>query len=165
MLVARRQTISLGRLFSSSLKITTLANSHGPHDPAHMSPQRHPNRPLSPHLTIYQPQLTWLMSIGHRVTGAALSTGLYAFGAWYAMVQPGAITEAMSSGLYEMLPLWLIGTGKFALSSTFFYHTYNGIRHLVWDAGRALTLKAVYAGGWAVNIASLFSALLTTLLF
>lgn len=157
--------LPLGRLFSSSLKITTLANSHGPHDPAHVSPKRHPNRPLSPHLTIYQPQLTWLMSIGHRVSGAALSTGIYAFGAWYTIVQPGVITESLTSGLYDLVPIWMILASKFALSTTFFYHTFNGVRHLVWDAGRALTLKAVYAGGWAVNIASIFTAIVTTIMF
>ena len=32
-------------------------------------------RPISPHFTIYQPQLTWYMSIAHRITGAALAVG------------------------------------------------------------------------------------------
>lgn len=41
------------------------------------APPKLPFRPISPHLSIYQPQLTWLMSIGHRITGAYLSTGKF----------------------------------------------------------------------------------------
>ncbi|MFL2812991.1 MAG: succinate dehydrogenase, cytochrome b556 subunit [Paracoccaceae bacterium] len=34
------------------------------------------NRPLSPHLTIYRPQLNSVLSILHRITGIALSITL-----------------------------------------------------------------------------------------
>jgi hypothetical protein len=34
-------------------------------------------RPTSPHLSIYQPQLTWYMSSAHRITGVALGGGMY----------------------------------------------------------------------------------------
>jgi succinate dehydrogenase / fumarate reductase cytochrome b subunit len=37
------------------------------------------NRPLSPHLQIYKPMLTMMMSIVHRITGAALYFGTMAF--------------------------------------------------------------------------------------
>lgn len=33
-------------------------------------------RPNSPHLTIYQPQLTWISSIANRMTGVGLSVGM-----------------------------------------------------------------------------------------
>ena len=34
-------------------------------------------RPLSPHLQIYRPMLTMMMSIAHRITGAALYAGAW----------------------------------------------------------------------------------------
>ena len=42
-------------------------------------------RPLSPHLQIYRPMLTMMMSIAHRITGAGLYFGTRAFG----LVVPG----------------------------------------------------------------------------
>ncbi len=89
------------------------------------------NRPLSPHLTIYEPQLTWLMSIGHRVTGAALSTGIYAFGLYYALVDPVSITASAANWIAHDAPLALVVAGKYVLAAPFVYHTLNGIRHLV----------------------------------
>ena len=34
-------------------------------------------RPIAPHLSIYQPQLTWYLSALHRITGAGVAAGLY----------------------------------------------------------------------------------------
>lgn len=118
-------------------------------------------RPLSPHLTIYQPQLTWVMSIGHRVTGAGVAVLIYGFGAYYAVVQPGAITETVREAV-AVLPGAVVATGKFLLAAPFFFHTFNGVRHLVWDSGRALSLRATYLGGWAVNAASIAAAAAVT---
>lgn len=33
-------------------------------------------RPLSPHFTIYQPQITWIGSILHRITGSGIAAGI-----------------------------------------------------------------------------------------
>lgn len=90
-------------------------------------------RPLSPHLTIYEPQLTWLMSIGHRITGAGLSAGIYAFGIYYALVAPeaGQFTSQLASWLAHDCPTGLVYLGKYTLAAPFIYHTLNGIRHLV----------------------------------
>lgn len=88
-------------------------------------------RPLSPHLTIYEPQLTWLMSIGHRVTGAGLSAAIYAFGIYYAVAAPEAVTETMASWLANDCPGPVMMAGKYCLAAPFVYHTLNGIRHLV----------------------------------
>lgn len=100
-------------------------------------------RPLSPHLTIYRPQLTWIMSIGHRFTGASLALGLYLFGLARACdVSP---------------PPWLLRWGKLGLTAPFWFHYFNGVRHLVWDTGRMLNLGEVYSTGWAVNGATLLA--------
>lgn len=90
-------------------------------------------RPLSPHLTIYEPQLTALMSIGHRMTGAALSAGIYAFGVYYTLASPasGQLTPAVAEFIAHSCPTVLVYAGKYILAAPFVYHTLNGIRHLV----------------------------------
>jgi len=103
------------------------------------------------------------MSIGHRVTGAGLATLIYGFGIYYAVAQPGIIIPAMAATVSE-LPTALTATAKFILAVPFFFHTYNGIRHLVWDTGRALTLRATYIGGWLVNIGSVVSGAIVSIL-
>lgn len=119
---------------------------------------RKARRPLSPHITIYQPQLTWLMSIGHRVTGASLATALYAFGLYYGLASPGVVTEQLAE-VVANAPGVLVGLGKMSLAWPFWYHTLNGVRHLVWDVGRGLSLKATYASGWAVNVLSVVATI------
>lgn len=129
---------------------------HGASPTVQAAEQRQ-RRPLSPHLSIYQAQLTWIMSIGHRVSGAGLASLLYGFGLYYGIAQPGAITEAAALTLADV-PGAVVATGKFVLALPFWYHLANGIRHLVWDAGRALSLRATYVGGWAVNAFALVAA-------
>jgi succinate dehydrogenase (ubiquinone) cytochrome b560 subunit len=51
---------------------------------------------------------------------------------------------------------------KFTVAFPFTYHAFNGVRHLVWDTGRALTLKGVYTTGYLVLGASTLSALALT---
>ena len=113
-------------------------------------------RPLSPHMTIYQPQLTWLMSIGHRVTGAGLAAVIYAW-ALTVSVTPAGLTEKTRLLLAERVPKPLFEAGRVLLAFPFTFHLWNGVRHLVWDTGRALTLRGVYGSGWAVNVASVAS--------
>ncbi|CAG8777115.1 13965_t:CDS:2, partial [Dentiscutata erythropus] len=109
-------------------------------------------RPLSPHLTIYQPQITWYMSGFHRVTGGVLATALYGGAIVYAIQGPlglGLNTDSLVAEI-ATLPTSLKLAGKFAFAFPFTYHTFNGIRHLIWDTGSALTLKGVYATGYTV---------------
>lgn len=122
------------------------------------------NRPMSPHMTIYQPQLTWLMSIGHRVTGAGLASAIYGFGlVSSANFYPGSLTLKLCELVAEM-PVEIVLAGKFVLTAPFMFHLFNGMRHLVWDSGRALSLRGVYTSGWIVNIATLISSLGITFL-
>lgn len=144
--------------------ITTLSPGHHSHSTPTISKEKQ-ERPMSPHLTIYQPQLTWLMSIGHRVTGTGIAGVVYGF---------GMTSSLTSSSQYEltnkicemigMMPLWMVLMGKFVLAVPFMYHLLNGIRHLIWDTGRALTLKGVYVTGWIVNAITLISATILTII-
>ena len=101
-------------------------------------------RPLSPHLQIYRPQMTSMMSIGHRATGMVLSTGTLVVAAWLIALALGAEEFAVMSALLAH-PL-----GQFVLfgySVVLIYHALNGIRHLGWDIGRGLTIPEIYRNG------------------
>lgn len=108
-------------------------------------------QPLSPHLGIYRWQLTSVMSILHRATGIALAVGAILLVAWIGAASdgPGSFA-AMQWFLGSPLGLILL----FGWTVALFYHLCNGIRHLVWDTGRGLELKSVYASGYAVLIAT-----------
>jgi succinate dehydrogenase / fumarate reductase cytochrome b subunit len=105
------------------------------------------DRPLSPHLQIHRWQLTMVLSITHRATGIVLSAGIPLLLYWIWSLTGG------SERYYQAQALFGSGLGRLVLlgvSFSLFYHLCNGIRHLVWDIGRGLDLKSVYAGGWAV---------------
>lgn len=109
-------------------------------------------RPVSPHLSIYQIQLTSCLSIVHRITGAAISGGVYAFALAY-LASPALglhLESATIATAFGALPIAVkIGIkGMFALPFT--YHSWNGVRHLMWDTGKALDIKGVYRSGYVV---------------
>ncbi|WVR06928.1 succinate dehydrogenase, cytochrome b556 subunit [Kwoniella sp. DSM 27419] len=117
------------------------------------------HRPSSPHFTIYQPQLTWYLSIMNRVTGVALSGPLYLAAMAYLLhpVIP-AIDSAHLISLVQDLPTWLKGGIKLVFAVPFTFHSFNGLRHLGWDVGKALTIKGVYTTGYAVLAATAVSS-------
>ncbi len=105
------------------------------------------NRPLSPHLQVYRPQLTSVLSITHRATGVALALGLLLLVYWLFALAAGP--ESFSNAR-ELLGSWIGRIVLLGFSFALFYHLCNGIRHLFWDAGLGLELKSAYASGWAV---------------
>lgn len=119
------------------------------------------NRPVSPHLGIYQPQITWYLSILNRITGCALSGGFYVYGALYA-IAPALGWHLESSVLaagFAAWPLVLQLAAKFTIGWTFSFHTFNGLRHLIWDTTNMMTNKAVNNSGWFVVGLTTLSAL------
>jgi succinate dehydrogenase / fumarate reductase, cytochrome b subunit len=114
-------------------------------------------RPLSPHLQVYRPQLTSVLSILHRATGIALSVGALYLATWvmYAASSPKAY--ALFQGFNAS---W---AGRFVVGGwlfSAFYHLGNGIRHLFWDAGYGFELKDAYRSGWIVVAVSLVATVL-----
>lgn len=104
-------------------------------------------RPLSPHLQVYRWQITMTMSILHRATGVALAAGAFLFAWWLVAAAMGpeayaTFVECMRS------PLGLLAL--FGFSFALVYHTFNGIRHLLWDIGYGYEIPKFYATGWAV---------------
>jgi succinate dehydrogenase / fumarate reductase cytochrome b subunit len=88
-----------------------------------------------------------MMSIAHRASGIALTTGTILLAAWLVALALGAESYAMPAGLLAH-PL-----GQFVLfgySAALIYHGLNGIRHLAWDLGHGLTIPEVYRNGHIV---------------
>ncbi|KAI8992006.1 succinate dehydrogenase cytochrome b560 subunit [Mycotypha africana] len=109
-------------------------------------------RPVSPHLQIYQPQLTWYMSGAHRVTGAALG-GLFYLSAMAYVAAPAfgvTIDTASIISSVAAAPFAAKFAAKTIVGFPFVFHCLNGIRHLVWDATKMLDIKDVYRSGYAV---------------
>lgn len=105
------------------------------------------SRPLSPHLQVYKPQLTSVLSISHRITGLALSVGTLLLVAWIAATAKGPDTFALVSGFMRNPIGFLL---LFGWSVALFYHLANGIRHLFWDAGYGFEIHTAYRSGWFV---------------
>ena len=104
-------------------------------------------RPLSPHLQIYRPQLTSVLSISHRASGIALVLGTLMLAYWLLAAASGA--EAYSSA-QQLLGSWPGRILLLGFSFSLFFHLCNGIRHLFWDVGLGFELKTAYASGKAV---------------
>lgn len=116
-------------------------------------------RPLSPFMIgpYYKPQLTSMLSITHRATGVFLTLGTLVLVYWLVAVATGPEAYAHAQIIVgSMLGQLLLFLWTWAL----FYHLCNGIRHLYWDAGRGLTLDAVYKSGKLTVAASVVLTLL-----
>lgn len=115
------------------------------------------NRPLSPHITIYSWSLPMAMSICHRGTGVALSAGVSLFGL-SALVLPGNFESYLELVKSLCLGPALIHTAKFALVFPLMYHTWNGIRHLMWDLGKGLKIPQLYQSGVLVLVLTVLTS-------
>lgn len=107
------------------------------------------NRPLSPHLSIYKPQITSVLSITHRLTGVALYAGVFVL-AWGIIMGVYSQCNCIFALLTTPVGLVSVAGWSFAL----FYHLCNGIRHLFWDMGKGFELETVTASGIAVVVVS-----------
>lgn len=105
------------------------------------------NRPVSPHLQIYQPQLTAILSGLHRISGVALSVGVYGVGAAFGF---GLVDSASLIDFYTQLPAIAKWSLKTLAALPFSFHAWNGIRHLIWDAGYLVNITGVYKTGYTV---------------
>jgi succinate dehydrogenase (ubiquinone) cytochrome b560 subunit len=118
-------------------------------------------RPVSPHLTIYQPQIPWILSGLNRITGVTVSGGFYVFGIAY-LVAPllgWHLDSASMAAAFGSLPVAAKVLAKFAVAMPFTFHSINGVRHLVWDMGKNFKNKSIVATGWTVVGLSVASSL------
>jgi succinate dehydrogenase cytochrome b subunit len=115
-------------------------------------------RPLSPNIQIYRPQLTSVLSIGNRITGVALSA--YAVGLVIWLVAAATGPDAYAA-VDKFIGSWVGRIMLFGGTFCLFFHFCGGIRHLAWDAGYGFSLRAIYLSGWAVVAASMALTALT----
>ena len=119
------------------------------------------NRPLSPHLQIYRLPLTAKLSILFRITGVGMTLGavlvVWRFAA-------GAISPEASATADAVLTSWLGNLVLLGSLWALMFHACNGVRHLVWDTGRALDLETAEKANYVVIGGSVVLTLLFVLL-
>jgi len=115
-------------------------------------------RPLSPHLTVYKPQITSVLSILNRIFGCfmAISTPVLVY--WLMTIAAGP--EAYTS-LQQCFSHWFAKLFLAAWAFAFFYHMSNGIRHLFWDVGKGYELETLNKSGYAVLASALILTVIT----
>ena len=119
------------------------------------------NRPLSPHLSIYRPQMTTITSILVRITGNALIVAALLIIWWFVAAATGPAAFARADGV---ITSWF---GKLVLLGSvlaLWYHLLGGIRHLIWNTGRMLDVKASEQFGLFMLVGSVVLTLLTVLI-
>ncbi|NKB76217.1 MAG: succinate dehydrogenase, cytochrome b556 subunit [Gammaproteobacteria bacterium] len=118
-------------------------------------------RPLSPHLQVYRPQLTSVLSILHRVTGVIIALSAILIGWWLWSVAGSEEQFSIAHGFFNSVfgtILLIIWTG------CTFYHLCNGVRHLFWDIGVGFEISQAYRSGKLVVAASAILTLLAWLI-
>ncbi|KAF2851857.1 succinate dehydrogenase cytochrome-like protein b560 subunit [Plenodomus tracheiphilus IPT5] len=123
-------------------------------------------RPVSPHLSIYKPQITWYGSALNRVTAITLSGSLYLFGFAY-LAAPYTGWHLETASMVAAVAAWPLAVKmgvKAFFAFPFFYHVLNGFRHLLWDVGVGFKNTTVARTGWGVVGATVVGALYYTFL-
>ena len=116
------------------------------------------NRPLSPHLEIYRPQISMVLSISHRITGVGLGLGAVLLAYWLASAAYGPDAFATAQAF---MGSWFGRLILFGFTFALFYHLCNGIRHLLWDMGWGFDLPTFRTTGLAVLAASVVLTMVT----
>jgi succinate dehydrogenase / fumarate reductase, cytochrome b subunit len=109
-------------------------------------------RPLSPHLQIYRPMLTMMMSIAHRISGAANAVGFLLLTWWLVAIAAGPEAYAMVSQFFGSIAGQTL---LFLFSWALIHHMLGGIRHLIWDTGHGLGRTSIEVFAWATIIGSI----------
>ena len=118
------------------------------------------NRPLSPHLSIYRPQITSLTSILTRITGNALIVAALMVVWWLLAASTGPEYFAYADGFVRswfgdivmLLSVWAL-----------WYHSLAGVRHLIWDNAKMLEVDQAETLGWIVVIGSVVLTVFTVI--
>jgi succinate dehydrogenase / fumarate reductase, cytochrome b subunit len=117
------------------------------------------SRPLSPHLQIYKPMLTMMMSIMHRITGVGLYFGIILLVWW---LTAASISDSYFDFVQGFFGHWFGRLVLFGFSWALIHHVLGGLRHFLWDTGRGYDLKVVE---WLARANLAGSIVLTLLLW
>jgi succinate dehydrogenase cytochrome b556 subunit len=107
-------------------------------------------RPLSPHLTVYKPQLTSLLSIFHRVAGSLLGFILIIFFLvlnLHVVFSGSSFQYCFYFDFFSVIPVLFV---SYFFLGVIFYHVTNGVRHLSWDLALGLDIKNLNTTGLIV---------------
>ncbi|WP_439109576.1 succinate dehydrogenase, cytochrome b556 subunit [Lentibacter sp.] len=118
-------------------------------------------RPLSPHLSIYRPQLTSITSILTRITGNALIISALLVVWWLLAAATGPAYYAIAN---SVLTSWF---GDIVMSLSVlgvWYHYLAGLRHLYFDAGHGLDIETAEKLGWGCLIGSVVLTVITLII-
>ena len=118
------------------------------------------NRPLSPHLSIYRPQLTSMTSILTRITGNAMLLSALLIVWWFLAAASGPEYFAIVNGF---LTSWFGDLIMFFSVAGIWYHTLAGIRHLIWDSGRMLDVDKSETFGQAMVLIAVLLTIFTVI--
>jgi succinate dehydrogenase cytochrome b subunit len=110
------------------------------------------SRPLSPHLTIWRPTITYLMSGLHRITGFALYFGMPLLAWWLLAAASGPGAFDIANAFFGS---WLGRLILFGYTWTLIHHMLGGVRHLIWDTGWGLDVPTASRLGWATIVGSI----------
>ncbi|HRA95017.1 MAG TPA: succinate dehydrogenase, cytochrome b556 subunit [Aestuariivirga sp.] len=116
-------------------------------------------RPLSPHLQIYRPMLTMMMSIMHRITGVGLYFGIVLLVWW---LTAASVSESYFEFVQGFLGHWFGRLLLFGFTWALIHHALGGLRHLLWDTGRGFDLNLIE---WLARANLAGSIVLTLLLW
>jgi succinate dehydrogenase / fumarate reductase, cytochrome b subunit len=98
------------------------------------------NRPLSPHLQVYRPMLTMVMSIMHRITGIALYAGMILLVWW---LSAAAYSDSYFALVQSFFGHWFGRLALFGFTWALIHHMLGGLKHFLWDTGRGYDLKMI----------------------
>jgi succinate dehydrogenase / fumarate reductase cytochrome b subunit len=114
-------------------------------------------RPLSPHLQIYRPMLTMMMSIAHRITGFGNAVGFALLTWWLLAVSMGPDAYGYVDRFFGSLIGQVL---LFLFTWSLIHHMLGGIRHLIWDTGTGLDKASIEVFAWATLIGSILLTVL-----
>ena len=109
-------------------------------------------RPLSPHLQIYRPMLTMMMSIMHRITGVGLYFGIILLVWW---LTAASISDGYFAFVQGFFGHWFGRLLLFGFTWALIHHMLGGLRHLIWDTGRGFEKASVKRLSWLTIVGSL----------
>ena len=115
-------------------------------------------RPLSPHLSIYKPIPTMMMSIVHRITGGALYFGMLLVAWWLVAASTSEDAFGLAQGV---MGSWIGILVLIGFTWALWHHLLGGMRHLLWDTGYAMDKQTATTLAWATLAGSLALTLLT----
>ncbi len=115
-------------------------------------------RPLSPHLQVYRLTLGTILSGMHRISGLALSAGSLLLVAWLVAAARGPDAYAMAIRYFSSVPVRLV---LVVALLAFWYHLFNGLRHMAWDAGLGFGKAATRMSGLTVAVLAALTSIMT----